>query len=282
MENFHLLTLQNELENRLRQNPSYSLRAFAKDLQVSPSWLSDFLKNKKGLSEKKALEIAARLNLNPKELDLFILSTKASHSRSSKEKNKASLEIKNKSDSFRSFVKVKKNQQTLLNTWYSQAILELTELEDCGHTISWFTKKLGLPHLLVESTIQKLIEHQLLEFKYNKYKAIYHATQSTVDIPSDDIKYYHKDVLEMAKSSIFTDSAKDREINNMTLSFTKSKMTEAKLFIRQFQYDFAEKFYNETDPKDSVYQLSVQFFRLDKNLNENKKTKLQGENNESL
>ena len=45
--------------------------------------------------------------------------------------------------------------------------------------------------------------------------------------------------------------------------FSEKQMQEAKEYVRAFQKSFAEKFYSETKSKDSVYQLSIQLFRLD-------------------
>ena len=55
--------LKAELEKRQRANARYSLRAFARDLGVSPSNLSEILQRKAGLSRIKAQEIAKKLNL---------------------------------------------------------------------------------------------------------------------------------------------------------------------------------------------------------------------------
>ncbi|MGZ3748755.1 MAG: hypothetical protein ACXVCD_15580, partial [Pseudobdellovibrionaceae bacterium] len=46
--------LKNELKYRLQRNPSYSLRAFAKALEMSAPHLSDILSGKKGLSLSSA------------------------------------------------------------------------------------------------------------------------------------------------------------------------------------------------------------------------------------
>ncbi|MGZ3775939.1 MAG: DUF4423 domain-containing protein, partial [Bdellovibrio sp.] len=59
-------------------------------------------------------------------------------------------------------------------------------------------------------------------------------------------------------------AVQQREFLNMTLAFNAEKTKEAKQALRKFQQEFAEKFYDENKNKDSVYQLSIQFFRLDK------------------
>src|SRR2546430_13739191 len=46
--------LRKELESRCRTSPRYSLRAFARDLKISPSRLSEILSGKQGLSRAAA------------------------------------------------------------------------------------------------------------------------------------------------------------------------------------------------------------------------------------
>ena len=53
--------LKQVLQKRAGNNPSYSQRAFARDLGISPSTLSEVLKGRYGLSEKKSREIALNL-----------------------------------------------------------------------------------------------------------------------------------------------------------------------------------------------------------------------------
>ena len=64
--------LKSELERRLGQNSSYSLRAFARDLQISPGNLSEIVKGKRPLSKKNAQKIAGSLGLNPIEEEAFL------------------------------------------------------------------------------------------------------------------------------------------------------------------------------------------------------------------
>jgi uncharacterized protein (TIGR02147 family) len=86
-------------------------------------------------------------------------------------------------------------------------------------------------------------------------------------VPSNAIKKHHDEMLKKAEESLYTDDISQREFLNMTLAFSKKQMKEAKMAIRLFQEDFAKKFYSKESQKDSVYQLSVQLFRLDSNIN---------------
>jgi transcriptional regulator with XRE-family HTH domain len=57
---------------RISNNPKYSLRKYAADLQLSPSSLSELLNNKHVPSVMTARKIAVNLNLTKEESEHFI------------------------------------------------------------------------------------------------------------------------------------------------------------------------------------------------------------------
>jgi transcriptional regulator with XRE-family HTH domain len=57
------LLLKFEFEKRKAKNPSYSLRAFARTLGMSDSYLSRFLRQKQLVSNAILLRVAQKLNL---------------------------------------------------------------------------------------------------------------------------------------------------------------------------------------------------------------------------
>lgn len=63
--------LQQTLVAKQKKNSRYSLRAFARDLRVSPSFLSEVLNGKYGISRQLARQIAERLGFDPRESDHF-------------------------------------------------------------------------------------------------------------------------------------------------------------------------------------------------------------------
>lgn len=66
--------LTDELSHRKTRNPRYSLRAFARDLKVDPSFLSRLLSGKADPSVNLSVKIVQRLNLSDVEKRRFIAS----------------------------------------------------------------------------------------------------------------------------------------------------------------------------------------------------------------
>lgn len=73
--------LRDELAARSRRNPTYSLRAFSRDLDLAPSSLSEILNQRAGLSYEKAKQISTLLKLNPLDQQIFENSAGLFHSR---------------------------------------------------------------------------------------------------------------------------------------------------------------------------------------------------------
>src|SRR4051794_16283214 len=85
--------LKKELESRCRQSPGYSLRAFARDLKLAPSRLSEVLSGKQGLSRERARGIALCIGLADLETELFCDLVDAQHARAKVSRDLARIRI---------------------------------------------------------------------------------------------------------------------------------------------------------------------------------------------
>jgi hypothetical protein len=63
--------LRDQFSERINRFGDYSLRAFAAELELAPSILSGILNRKHGISRKKAIMIARKLNLSEEETRYF-------------------------------------------------------------------------------------------------------------------------------------------------------------------------------------------------------------------
>lgn len=85
--------LKYEFEQRQKRNPMYSLRAYARDLDLSPSHLSKVLSNKSGLSTHRAMVVAKNMGLHSKNINWFKSLVEAQHSRNFHVKDRAQKTI---------------------------------------------------------------------------------------------------------------------------------------------------------------------------------------------
>ncbi|MBX2987531.1 MAG: hypothetical protein KF802_06510 [Bdellovibrionaceae bacterium] len=81
--------LEIEFQRRVKKNPRYSLRAYARDLGLSASKMSEIMRGLRGMSGRAALRIAERIALPPEESRRFVLMVEVAHARSASAREKA-------------------------------------------------------------------------------------------------------------------------------------------------------------------------------------------------
>lgn len=258
-ECYYRILLQKKFLARKEKNHKYSLRAFARDLNIKPPQLSQILSGKKGLSKKTSLEIVQSLNLKDSEKELFLHSVVAVHARRKSEREKSANQFKK--FFFESQKKtITPEQLQKANSWLHNAVLQLIDFKGC-ESVRLIADKLGIPATQVEKTITELKSIGWLIETHDFYKSVVGYIQTMNDFSSESIQNFHVSVMQKAQLEIKKQSLLEREFQSSTLSFNKKKLPEAKKFIRQFVEEFNEKFH-AGDDKDSVYQLSLQFFCL--------------------
>ncbi|MBX3040160.1 MAG: TIGR02147 family protein [Bdellovibrionaceae bacterium] len=265
-EAFHIQQLQNALAKRKQAGTRSSLRGLADDLGMSAAALSRLLTGKKGISQKRAVEIAKKLHLSSRESKMFLLSVSAHHARSPLERARSTRELES--------IMKRLSQKSLLPlegpsghlSWEHMAVLELFEIGGHTATESWLAKKLGCPVPRIQQLIKDLLVLKIISIEGNGYRANSEESETTFDIPSPSLKNFHSKMLERAQLSLFQDEVAKREFLSMVFTFPSGQFKEAREAIREFQDSFARRFGSSAEQKDSVYQLSIQLFRLDKEL----------------
>lgn len=265
MENFsiHLDTIRKAFEERCSRNPSYSLRSFARDLELSPAALSGLLNGKKGISETRANNIAKKLKLTKPETELFVMSVIASYGRSPPVREMAAGRVAILLRQIQSREKLPIEKFGEIQCWYHFAILELLEVNGCTPSVDWFARKLQISETTVREALAQLEKVGMIASHGSGFRACMNQTVTDMDVPHVALKNYHRQMFDQAEKSLAAQPVESREFLNMTMAFPRASMEQAKAAIREFQESFARTFYLEDDTKDSVYQLSIQFFRLD-------------------
>ena len=134
-----------------KKNKSYSLRAFARDLKISPSRLSEILSNKQGLSPKKALEIGKSLKYSQKKLDWFCNLVGAEYSRSPYIKAQSKEKLAPFKNGVQTDLYSTANAPIKLK-WYHYIIRRLTAIKNFKSSPEWISKKYpySLPKLKLQ------------------------------------------------------------------------------------------------------------------------------------
>ena len=253
--------LKNEFEKRCSRNPNYSLRAFARDLTLSPSRLSEAMNSKRGISKKAAIKICEKLGFNEIETTLFTTLVESEHSRSPRLRIEAEKKLThlNKKPLYKT---LQMDVFRLISDWYHYAILELTEIEAFRNDVNWISNKLNISKIEAELAIKRMKRLGLIVEENSSLKPSENFTASPSGVPSEYIKKFHEQVLDKAKKALYLQDLEERDFSSLSFSIDTAKLSEAKRLLKKFRREFAELM-TSSGKKDSVYNLSIQFFRLD-------------------
>jgi transcriptional regulator with XRE-family HTH domain len=144
--------LMGEFEKRKIRNPSYSLRAFARDLEASPSRLSEALNSKRGISSGLAIHLAAKLGLDSTDTEFFCWSVEAEHSRSPRQKLVARAALKK---ALAAAEELPPKTLTVVG-WVTEAVLKMDLREEVTAHPDRVAGRLEVPSFMVVNALRFL------------------------------------------------------------------------------------------------------------------------------
>jgi len=258
--------LKTRLEERCRANPRYSLRAFARDLKISPSRLSEILRGKQGLSKQYSEQIAHRLGLNENETQVFTSMVTLTDARSKKERALAKTLLTQLEESEQKVNAIREDTFRVIEDWYHYAIIELVQMPSFVNSAVWISRRLGITIYEADAAIARLKRVGLLAEEKGKLVATERGYVTTDEIPSESIRKFNLQILEKASTAITTQSIHEREIGTLTIGIDERDLPEYKQMIKTFRRrvnQLAMARAQSTGSKvKQVYCLAVQFFRL--------------------
>lgn len=257
--------LKRKLEQRMTRNSRYSLRAFAKDMQIAPALMSDILNGKRGLSRTSATHLANRLGLTVTETEIFCDLVESQHARSKAIRQQASLRLKEKSAQgiVLNFLTLDQEKFNLISDWYHLAILELMKTSDFQHDPNWIAKRLDLSIHQVKQAFERMKNLGVIREHKGQYLPTSQNIQTPDGVSSQALRLHHEQFLKKATDALYTQNLEERDFRGLTIKCKKSDVPKVREKLKQFLIDLDVELSVEPDG-DEVYQLSTQFFCLTK------------------
>jgi uncharacterized protein (TIGR02147 family) len=259
--------LQSELLKRCKSNPRYSLRAFAKFLQLESSYLSKVLQGKRSVTESLLEKVRQPLGLDPNEVQRF--QGQARQLRQMRSGNQA-LDAENAA-ALGEFHPLTLDAFHLISDWYHYAILELTTVDLFKSNPKWIARALDIPVPLVNNALERLLRLGLLKRSSENQQLKTTGNNTTVGNPFSAAAFrkLQQDVLRMALRALEEVPIAERDQSSVTLAIDIERLPEAKERIRNFRRAFAAQM-QRSGTKNSVYQLGISFYPVSLRLNETK------------
>ena len=255
--------LNEEFQRRVGVNHRYSLRAFARDVDVSPAFLSQIIGGKRRLSEDRAEQIADKLSLNRKRRESFLKFVRAELTSIPSTRARLLKEARRTSSDQSKFQSVSMNHFRMLSDWYHFSILELTRIKMPVFNAATIALKLGISETAAGLAIERLKNLKLLQATPAGFKKTV-ANYTTGNIPSVAIRNFHRQMLKKAIFSIEAQDPIDRDISGITMAIDPAMLPKAKQMIAEFRRELMTALESSESPT-AIYHFSSQLFRLDLN-----------------
>lgn len=255
--------LLEEFKERRRRNENYSQRAFARDLALSPSKLCQIMKGKSGISPARAETLVKGLKLEASLRSIFVNSVVSLHARSEAARSLGLKDLK-VSLSSSNFSPISLEKFKVISEWYHFAILELTETVNFDSNPESISQRLSVPLREIKEALQRLMRLGLLELKSGKWVQTSRDLATPSGVPSWSIKNFHHQILSKAINALEKQSVEERDFSSVTFAVNDEDISWIREEIRTFRRHLVSTIQKRSQTKNRVYNLSVQFFSLDK------------------
>jgi len=233
--------LKSELNRRLNDNPSYSLRSFARSLKMDPSTLSKVLNGRRKLGPRAKETLMSKFGVESGGAREY-------------------------------FDQINDEDFNQIPEWYDTAILEQITVTGFKATRSSLAKVFDLELIQIDSALERLKALNLIRISSSGLVKDATSGQTTnIDPPTTTVakRNLQKQFLKKAIQSIDLDPLDERDMTTITCAIDVEKIGEAKARIKAFRREMAD-FLTSGRKSNRTYNMTIAFYPVTKNL-KNKK-----------
>lgn len=253
--------LNKYFQQKKRHAPGFSLRAVAKRLDVSPSFLSRIFSGQRPvpyallLKMKTVLDIAPEVFASLREAHEVKIDDHASPTKG-KRTVKTSLD---------DWEMASQESVRILREWYFLPILQLASLQNFDGEMTTIAKRLGLKVAVARAACEELTELGLLERKAGRYSSANKKLRWDSAKSVTEVRRFHSSMLEKAKDSLGqTEDFERRLITGVTLTTSPEKILAAKQKLADCLHAIANDLMSDDESATEVFHLAAQLFPLTK------------------
>ena len=254
--NDFLSYLQAELQERCSRNPQYSLRAFARSLNIGSSDLSKFIRRQRIPTERTVTRLSKHLSLDPDVIESFREVSRGQTDLKKKIKKAGSTSKKQK------FKQISLDSFRVIADWYNLAILELMKINGFKTDHAWIAKRLGISVNEVNIAVQRLISLEMLEItsKGKWIDRIGPTSTISKEYTNMALKRQLRQVLEKSIHALEHVHVTERDQSAVLMAINRRNLPAAKELIREFREKMCALLISGN--KDDVYYLTVSLFPI--------------------
>jgi transcriptional regulator with XRE-family HTH domain len=243
-----IIYLNEELSRRIDNNGSYSMRSFAKDLDINAGTLSKVLRGIRKLSPEMFYKIGKAIGIDSKLMDKSFLNLDKDE-----KAHFHSMEL----DTF-----------LITKDWYHDAILELSRTKYFKADPQWISIVLDIPEEDIKVAVERLIKYKLLKEENGKLVEVVGDTSLLGGLKTNTAqKMYQRQVLELSQESLQIYGKEKRSNSSMMMAINPNDLPVVRKKLKEFRRDLCSYLQREGRTLEEVYMLEMSFFPLTNSCN---------------
>lgn len=252
----YVAVLRQELENRIQNNPRYSMRAFSRDLGISSGRLSRILSGKGAPSRATAIKMGQKMGYKGEKLEWYCALVEAQHGRTPAAQEKA----RNVLGRFARGVRVRHVEvaESMDWKWYHFAIRRMTELKNFRFDDEWISLALDIDVTVVKQAIDQMLRAGVLSLVGGRLQMAESLHVHFKGQKPDRRKKLEEDLFLKKIPSIL--KAQGHHPRHF-FAIHKSQMKEVKKIILDFEAKLEDLTFKADNP-DELMCLSVDLWSL--------------------
>jgi uncharacterized protein (TIGR02147 family) len=247
--------LQETFDSRVRKNSKYSLRAFARDLGLNDSTLSQLLNERRKITTRHVERVIAALKLPSSALRKF---------KSKNELNSDYGKIQFRQLSLDSF--------STMADWFHDGILELSKMADFKADEKYISRRLDINIIQARLAVQRLKRLGLVSVdESEKWTLVCENSLVNFDDTSKSnqaLKEYQKQLLDLSRKSVDETPVEKRNHTSFVVALDTNLVDEIHWRVREFQKQLVEYIESKSSTRNEVYAIQFTSFPLTKNKSE--------------
>lgn len=249
---FYQSKMKEELSLRQRDNPQYSMRAYARDLGLHPGTLAKVLRGDRPLPIKFSMPVVGKLKLGPKDRTLFMESLLRSKT------NIDDIKI----DPLDTRHMVDESNYKVIAEWEHFIVHDLFDVDGFVATTEEIAKRLSITLTRAEVVVDNLLTSGLLKLDQSgKLTRVHADIKTTEDLKSQALSASHLETLKLGIKKLEEVEVELRDFSSSAMAIDLDQLTEAKTIIREFRQKMTALL-RAGKKKTDVYQLAIQLYPL--------------------
>ena len=258
----HREYLQREYLARARRRPLYSQRAFARDIGLSPSALTDYFKGRIRLSSGRIALVGKTIGLTSEQRQHWVDLLDMKYSKTTEVKKLSELRVKARIQSQSHSISV--DQFKVISEWFHMAYLELIQLNAAKYSdIKAAALALDIPVRALRVAVKRLEAVKLLAKDESGNFVVKAWTVLGDSIPSLAVRQFHAQMLKKAVTALEEQPMDRRFVSTTMVALPKVEVERILENIKTLAVRYLEPYSQApAADKDSLYCLSLQFYDL--------------------